>query len=86
MAEIIHIDFRWTSKETILPPYIIEPDALHSLMQTEELLLVDLSNMANYDMHHLPGAVHISPQEIVSGTKPATGKLPNIERLDYTFL
>ena len=68
-----------------MPPYIIEPGALHSLMQTEELLLVDLSNMANYDKRHLPGAVHISPQEIVSGIKPATGKLPNIERLNELF-
>jgi thiosulfate/3-mercaptopyruvate sulfurtransferase len=68
-----------------LPPYIIEPDALQSLMQKEELLLVDLSNTANYDKHHLPGAVHVSPQEIVSGIKPAPGKLPNIERLNALF-
>jgi thiosulfate/3-mercaptopyruvate sulfurtransferase len=68
-----------------LPPFIIEPDALYALMQSDEILLIDLSSLATYESHHLQGAVHVLPQEIISGSKPAPGKLPDIDRLNQLF-
>ncbi|MBT5153354.1 MAG: rhodanese-like domain-containing protein, partial [Gammaproteobacteria bacterium] len=55
-------------------PLVIEPNALAELLndksESTEYLLVDLCRDENYQRHHIPGAVHISPSELVSGAKP----------------
>ncbi|MBT6585191.1 MAG: sulfurtransferase [Gammaproteobacteria bacterium] len=67
-------------------PLVIEPNALAELLndksESTEYLVVDLCRDENYQRHHIPGAVHISPSELVSGAKPAVGKLPPIDRLE----
>lgn len=60
---------------------IIEPEELARLLDDDQLLIVDLCSDEHYSRHHLPGAIHVSPAEIVSGIKPAVGKLPTEERL-----
>jgi thiosulfate/3-mercaptopyruvate sulfurtransferase len=68
---------------------VIEPKALAELLDEEpedsEYLIVDLCRDENYQRHHIAGAVHISPSELVSGRQPTVGKLPPIERLESLF-
>ena len=68
---------------------VIEPKALATLLDEEpedtEYLVVDLCRDENYQRHHIPGAVHISPSDLVSGGKPAVGKLPPVESLEKLF-
>ncbi len=66
-------------------PLIIEPETLSTLMTDQDLLLIDLSKSENYQRSHIEGAVHVTPQELVSGVKPATGKLPTIKQLSVLF-
>lgn len=68
-----------------MPPFIIEPNELHQLMGNETLLLVDLSQHDCYVQHHIEGAIHITPRELVIGKKPAVGKLPSLEQLEALF-
>lgn len=64
---------------------IIEPDTLEPLLGHEGLLIVDLSQAQTYARLHVPGAIHVNPSELVSGTPPATGKLPMKAALEALF-
>lgn len=70
-------------------PIVIEPKTLAELLGDEpestEYLIVDLCQDETYQRHHIPGAVHISPSELVSGVKPAVGKLPSVDKLESLF-
>lgn len=66
-------------------PIVIEPEALEPLLENENLLIIDLCRDEIYQQYHLPGAVHISPGELVSGVQPAVGKLPTLEQLERIF-
>ena len=70
----------------IMLPLVIEPaELMEALSSTKELLLVDICTEQNHARHHLPGALHIATGKLVSGIKPATGKLPEISRLESLF-
>ena len=64
---------------------IIEPETLESVLNDSQLLIIDVCQASTYEQVHLPGAVHINPSELVSGEAPATGKLPDIEKLELLF-
>ena len=66
-------------------PLILESNQLAQHLEDENLLIVDLCRNEVYARMHLPGAVHVEPAELVSGTPPATGKLPNIGKLKALF-
>ena len=69
-------------------PLILEPQSLSALMgqeSTKPLLLVDLSSAENYSKAHLKDAIHIQPRLLVSGVKPAVGKLPKLDHLNQLF-
>lgn len=66
-------------------PLVIEPEALLPLLGDERLLIVDLCRDEIYARQHLPGAVHISPAELVSGQPPAVGRLPALAQLEQLF-
>ncbi|KEQ18258.1 sulfurtransferase [Endozoicomonas numazuensis] len=63
-------------------PLILEADQLVPLLGHEELLIVDLCNPRLYSQTHVPGAVNVAPQSMVSGIQPAAGKLPSVEQLE----
>ena len=68
---------------TVMPlPLILEPDELLQHIEDTNILVVDLCRNEVYARMHLPGAVHVEPAELVSGIQPATGKLPDIGRLE----
>ncbi len=70
-------------------PLVIEPKMLAELLgdapESSKYLIVDLCRDEHYQRHHIPGAVHISPSELVSGEQPAVGKLPSVDRLERLF-
>ena len=70
-------------------PLVIEPAALEEALADESLakslLLIDLCSDERYPRNHLPGAIHVSPTELIDGTRPAVGKLPDLPRLTAIF-
>lgn len=66
-------------------PLIIEPEQLFSLIPEPGLLIVDVCQPALYQQMHVPGAVHVSPAELVCGRPPATGKMPDLATLEALF-
>jgi len=67
-------------------PLLIETDDLQkALANPEALLIVDLCSEQSYQQGHIPGAIHVSPKEIILGEKPAPGKLPPVEKLEVLF-
>ncbi len=66
-------------------PLIITPDILAPHLNDPDLMIVDLCSADTYQSGHLPGAIHVSPVDIVAGIKPAVGKLPSVDQLDQFF-
>jgi len=66
-------------------PLIIEPEQLQAHLSDENLLIIDLCNDQNWQQGHLPGAIHVSPRELISGEAPTPGLLPDIDRLNNLF-
>lgn len=68
-----------------MAPQILEPGEVEGLLDTPNVLIVDLCRDETWAQVHLPGAVHVSPGELISGAKPAVGKLPGNDRLNALF-
>lgn len=66
-------------------PLVVEPQELEGCLHDENLLIVDLCNPQLYAQVHVPGALNITPQHLVAGTPPATGKLPSLKQLEDLF-
>jgi thiosulfate/3-mercaptopyruvate sulfurtransferase len=64
---------------------LIEPDQLEAALTHPDLLIVDICQPQTWQQIHIPGAVHINPNELVLGLPPAAGKLPPLERLNALF-
>lgn len=64
---------------------IIEPAYLKQHLDDPKLLIIDLRAEESYERGHIPGAVHLHPSKLVSGIKPAVGKLPDMESLENLF-
>ncbi len=64
---------------------IIEPDELAAVLGNEDLLIIDVSQASTYTQIHVPGAVHVNPMELVRGTPPVPGKLPDKDQLEELF-
>jgi thiosulfate/3-mercaptopyruvate sulfurtransferase len=64
---------------------LIEPDQLQQVLDTENVLLVHVGDEAAYLRGHIPGAVLVTPAQLISGAPPATGRLPDLDRLNGLF-
>ncbi len=64
---------------------LVEPEEFVKRLGTPGLLIVDLCRDEVFAQYHLPGAVHVNPAELISGERPAVGKLPSKQRLDALF-
>ncbi|HTR00882.1 MAG TPA: rhodanese-like domain-containing protein, partial [Candidatus Acidoferrum sp.] len=60
----------------------LEPAALEAVLTDPNLLIVDVCQPATWQQLHIPGAVHINPNELVCGIPPASGKMPSLAQLD----
>jgi len=63
---------------------VIEPEDLHR-DPAEKRLLIHVGDAANYAQAHLPDALLVEPRELVDGTPPAVGRLPDRTRLEALF-
>ena len=67
-------------------PLILEPEVLAAeLPALDNCLILDLSSQASYLEGHVPGAVRLDYSMLLAGTKPAPGKLPQVEQLAMVF-
>src|SRR5690606_20500037 len=64
---------------------LIEPDQLQAALGDPQLLILDCSGAEHYARFHVPGAIHVPPQGLVSGAPPAPGKLPSLPALQRLF-
>lgn len=72
-------------------PLILEPEDLACSLQYEQLLIVDLSTPEHYADSHIPGAIHVHPQETrgrqsrLPGLPPSTAELQTLlGRIGFT--
>lgn len=66
-------------------PLLLEPAELESILDRDDLLIVDLSSAEQYGRHHVPGAIHLPGSQLQSGIRPAVGRLPGVEGLSLIF-
>lgn len=66
-------------------PLIISPEEFNESQAHDDILLVAVVKQAVFDTHYIPGSVLVEPAELMSGVKPAVGKLPTKEELDTLF-
>ena len=66
-------------------PLILEPVELRALPHSKHLLLISVCQQKVFSTAHIPGSALIEPGELVSGIRPATGKLPRAEQLSDIF-
>lgn len=66
-------------------PLLIEPNDLAAQLEQPKLLIIDLCNETNYSRGHIPGAVHVTSKELMSGQPPAVGRLPTVTQLQQLF-
>ncbi|MDZ7825248.1 MAG: rhodanese-like domain-containing protein [Gammaproteobacteria bacterium] len=67
---------------------LIQPEDLAALLEQEDgtdRLMVDLGAPERFDRAHIPGAVLVTPPELVDGRPPAPGRLPSADRLSALF-
>jgi thiosulfate/3-mercaptopyruvate sulfurtransferase len=66
-------------------PLIVEPQDLEPLLGSKQLLIIDLCKESTYQDTHIPGAIHVFPQELIAGIQPAVGKLASKADLEALF-
>ena len=63
----------------------ITPEDLAARLEQPDLLLIQVTSGEVFAQARIPGAVCVTPPELVDGTPPASGKLPNLTRLQTLF-
>ncbi|MEE4360289.1 MAG: sulfurtransferase [Pseudomonadales bacterium] len=64
------------------PERLLQVEALPALLErTPAPCIIDVGSPDRYLRAHLPGAVLVTPMELVDGTPPAAGRLPELDRL-----
>lgn len=62
-------------------PLLIEPAQLEAVLDSPDLVIVDLCKASVYGQLHVPGAFHVEYGELIDGNRPAPGLLPGIAKL-----
>lgn len=68
-----------------LLPLLLGAADLEAHLGDPRILILDVCSDENYQKHHIPGAIHITPSSLQCGVKPAAGKLPSVEQLTELF-
>ena len=63
-------------------PLIIESDQLESILQSPNIVVVDLCKPETYNQTHVPGAVHLDYKQIITANPPVMGLIPDAEQLN----
>ncbi len=64
---------------------LVEPEELLPELKNKEQLIIAVCSDQSFDQGHIPGAVLVRPADLISGVKPAVGKLPSIDKLNQIF-
>lgn len=64
---------------------LLEPADLSPRLGERDLLVVHVASAPSYAAGHVPGAVLVTPAELVAGKPPAPGDLPDRDRLTALF-
>ena len=64
------------------PIELLSAEELKETLSTPDLILVQVTSQKQYLEGHVPGALLVTPEELVSGQPPATGKLPSLKNLN----
>lgn len=65
---------------------IIQPAELSARLDEPDLLLVQVTSGEVFAQAHIAGAVLVEPAQLVGGVAPATGRLPDLARLEDLFV
>lgn len=63
----------------------LTPEALQARLDEPGLLLLQITRPEVYEQAHLPGAMLVTPPQLVGGVPPATGRLPELAQLTALF-
>ncbi|MFT7558186.1 MAG: thiosulfate/3-mercaptopyruvate sulfurtransferase [Flavobacteriales bacterium] len=69
-------------------PLIIDPLDFESVMEEApdiDICIIDLGAYETYLHSHIPGAIHVSPAELICGVAPHPGKIATHEQLEQLF-
>ena len=66
-------------------PLLLEPAELAANLDQAKLLIIDLCRPEQYAAAHIPGAVYLPYQQLMSGQMPGPGKLPPEASLSQVF-
>jgi thiosulfate/3-mercaptopyruvate sulfurtransferase len=66
-------------------PLIISPESFNESQANDDVLLVAVVQRSVFTSHRIPGSVLVEPAQLMSGVKPAVGKLPTKDRLNSLF-
>ncbi|RMH13996.1 MAG: sulfurtransferase [Gammaproteobacteria bacterium] len=66
--------------QTLLP-LLVEPKDLETVIESDQLLIVDLTRPEHYRLHHIPNAVYLDYSNITRKQPPVMGLLPDPETL-----
>ena len=64
---------------------VLEPSKLAQHLDNPNLLLIQVTSAEVFQQAHIEGAILVTPQELVCGVPPASGKLPSHEQLTQLF-
>ncbi len=66
-------------------PLLLEPQQLAEQLNSDTRRIVDLSSEQSYRQGHVPGAVFLPFQWLMSGQAPAPGRIPSADHLSQLF-
>ena len=66
-------------------PLLIEPSELKEHLNSNDVIIIDLSSPATYVQYHVPGAAYLNYEWIVRVEQPRMGLLPTEEQLNNVF-
>lgn len=66
-------------------PLLIEPSELENHLEDSNLFIIDLCKTESYAQAHIPGAVHVEYQQIISANPPVMGLVPDADHLSRLF-
>ncbi|HHJ80705.1 MAG TPA: sulfurtransferase [Candidatus Tenderia electrophaga] len=66
-------------------PLILEPEQLVPLLDSKNLLIIDLSDLKTHRCYHVPGALHLSYNQLCQELPNSVGDIPNNAPLSQTL-
>ncbi len=66
-------------------PLLLAPEQLAAQLGDPSVLIIDLCSAEHYRQGHVPGAIHLDSNRLLSGQPPVPNKRPSIKQLNALF-